>query len=609
MGIFFKELSELYNAYAQGKEPSLPSLPLQYADFALWQRDWLQGEVLEQQLSYWKQQLADIPDLLALPTDKPRPHELTYKGATYHTSFSKEIKDQLNQLSQQQGTSLFMTLLAAFQILLYRYTGQKDIVVGSPIANRHYQEIEGLIGFFINTLALRTTFEDHESFTDVLNKVKETTLQAYQHQDVPFEQLVDHLDIPRVLNRNPVFQVIFTLQKATKGESLAFKQIQVEPFYRSYPIAKFDLLLSVHESEETLGIGIEYAEDLFEAESIEKMGAHFKKLIEEIVRNPAQEIQTIPLLTEEERHQLLIEWNNTKADYPEDKTIHQLFEEQVEKTPNNIAVVYEDEELTYQQLNERANQLAHYLRTLGVRPDTLVAIAVERSLEMIIGLLGILKAGGAYVPLDPTYPQERLQFMLEDTNAPILITQAHFNETFRNYSGTTLNLQLRSEKKELFVEKSSFLIRNSLSFIEESDLSIPRDSFTASSSNKIAPSMSMSHGNAHEVKISRTSFFNNKINYSAFGKWISLSAYSSDNPSLITSSNNLAYVIYTSGSTGKPKGVENTHRALINRIEWTSIHYHISEKDSLLYIASVGFDISIWEMLFHCLREHPPLLP
>ena len=208
---FFKELSHLYNAYAADKEPCLSPLPLHYADFALWQREWLQGEVLEQQLSYWQQQLFGVPDLLELPTDKPRPKELTYKGASYHTTFSKEVKDQLNQLAQHHQASLFMTLLAAFQVLLYRYTGQKDIVIGTPIANRHYQEIEGLIGFFVNTLALRTTFEDNETFSDVLNKVKETTLQAYQHQDVPFDKLVDHLNISRVLNRNPVFQVEFSL--------------------------------------------------------------------------------------------------------------------------------------------------------------------------------------------------------------------------------------------------------------------------------------------------------------------------------------------------------------------------------------------------------------
>ncbi|MBL8675936.1 MAG: amino acid adenylation domain-containing protein, partial [Alphaproteobacteria bacterium] len=457
MEIFFKELSILYNAYELGKDPSLPSLLVQYADFALWQREWLQGEVLEQQLSYWKHQLAGIPDLLDLPTDKPRPKELTYKGAIYHTTLSKQLKDNLNKLSQDYEVSLFMTLLAAFQVLLYRYTGQKDIVVGSPIANRHYKEIEGLIGFFVNTLALRTTFEGNETFLDVLNRVKETTLQAYQHQDVPFEQLVDHLNVTRELNRNPVFQVMFTLDNVTQGRSLGLKQIQTEPFYNSYPVAKFDLFLNVDEGKEGLEIGINYAMDLFEAQTIERMGDHFKELIEGIIKNPTQDIQTLPLLTQTEKHQLLIEWNDTRADYPEDKTIHQLFEEQVERTPDNIAIVYEDQELTYQQLNEKANQLAHYLRTLGVGPDTLVAIAIERSLEMIIGLLGILKAGGAYVPLDPSYPQERLQFMLQDTNSPVFITQSHLQdglkETLSSYKGKTVVIDQLGE----ILQKQSIL--------------------------------------------------------------------------------------------------------------------------------------------------------
>jgi non-ribosomal peptide synthetase component F len=405
-----------------------------------------------------------------------------------------------------------MTLLSVFQVLLYRYTGQKDIVVGSPIANRHYKEIEGLIGFFVNTLALRTTFEGNETFIDVLTRVKETTLQAYQHQDVPFEQLVDHLNITRALNRNPVFQVMVTLQNATKEEPLALKQLQTELFCSSYPIAKFDLSLSIYESEDTLEVGIEYATDLFEAETIGRMGVHFKELIEGIVSNPNQEVETLSLLTPQEQRQLLIEWNETNAPYPKDKTIHQLFEEQVNKTPHNIAIVYEDQELTYEQLNKRANQLAHHLRVFGVKPDTLVAIAMERSLEMIIGLLGILKAGGAYVPLDPSYPQDRLQFMLEDTKAPILITQAHLQEIFKEYAGTTLNIHLHPQTKELFVEELS----------------------------------------RSEVSESET--------------WISLSPSSIHNPEPLTTPHNLAYVIYTSGSTGKPKGVMIGHNNFIHYI-------------------------------------------
>ncbi|MBY0463081.1 MAG: amino acid adenylation domain-containing protein, partial [Alphaproteobacteria bacterium] len=544
MEIFFKELSSLYNAYAQAKEPSLAPLPLQYADFSLWQREWLQGEVLEQQLSYWKEKLLNIPDLLELPTDKLRPKELSYRGASYHYTFSKEIKDQLNQLAQHHQASLFMTLLTAFQVLLYRYTGQKDIVVGYPIANRHYKEIEGLIGFFVNTLALRTTFEGHETFIDILNKIKETTLQAYQHQDVPFEQLVDHLNISRSLNRNPVFQVVFTLQNAIK-DPLGLREIQVDPFYSSYPISKFDLSLNIHENEETLGVEIEYATDLFEAETIERMGNHFKELIEGILLRPNQSIQTLSLLTSSEKQQLLIEWNNTIAEYPKGKAIHLLFEEQVEKAPGNIAAIYEDQELTYQQLNERANQLAHYLRTLGVVPDTLVAIVVERSLEMIICLLGILKAGGAYVPLDPNYPPDRLQFMLEDTQAPVLLTQMSLQDRFNTYPHHLVCLNLDYASKDLII-------------------------------------LHKEHQNLRDEQPPTL--------------WMSLSTYSHHNPVSFTLPQHLAYVIYTSGSTGQPKGVMVGHKNVLRLLSETQQWYHFTQDDVWTLFHSYAFDFSVWEI-------------
>ncbi|MBL8676522.1 MAG: amino acid adenylation domain-containing protein, partial [Alphaproteobacteria bacterium] len=542
MGIFFRELSALYNAYAEGKEPSLPSLPVQYADFALWQRNWLQGDVLEQQLSYWKQQLSDIPDLLNLPSDKPRPKELTYQGASYHYNLSRETKDQLNQLSQQQGCSLFMTLLAAFQILLHRYTGQKDIVVGSPIANRHYKETEELIGFFVNTLALKTSFNDNESFLDVLHKVKETTLQAYQHQDVPFEQLVDHLNITRELNRNPVFQIMFSLQTTTEvEEELVLRDIQIAPISSDYPIAKFDLSVGAFEHKEGISLMFDYATDLFEEETIKRFADHFGELIRDSFKKLTRSLHDLSLLTSAEEHQLLIEWNDTKVEYPEvrDKTIHQLFEEQAERTPDNIAVIYEDQQLTYQQLNQKANQLAHHLRGLGVKPDTLIAIAMERSLEMIIGLLGILKADGAYVPLDPSYPQDRLQFMLEDTQAPILITQSHLHEAFRNYSGTTLNLYLEDGKKELRIEEKIFDTDNSQT-----------------------------------------------------QRWITLPVQSSQNPQPLTTSHNLAYVIYTSGSTGKPKGVMISHKSLSNLLINLKEGIATNPSDRVLNLTPLSFDIS-----------------
>jgi len=422
MSIFFKELSALYNAYLEGSELDLPPLPIQYADFALWQRNWLQGEVLEAQLSYWKNHLSDIPDLLELPTDKPRPKELTYKGNCYQVTLSKEVKDQLNQLSQEQGCSLFMTLLAVFQILLHRYTGQKNIVVGSPIASRHYKEVEGLVGFFVNTLALKTIFKGTESFLDILYQVKDTTLHAYQHQDVYFDQLVDHLNVTRELNKNPVFQVEFSLDSSLSEAPHFLSGLTVDTISTFYNVSTFDLKVGALEHERGIDIEFKYAIDIFEEETIKQFSSHFEELIKASLNNPDHLIQTLPILTSSEKQQLLVEWNDTKASYPKNKTIHQLFEEQVEKSPDDVAVVYEDQELTYEELNKKANQLAHYLRSLGVGPDTLVVIAVERSLEMIIGFLGVLKAGGAYVPIDPDYPQERLQFMLEDTNALIILT-------------------------------------------------------------------------------------------------------------------------------------------------------------------------------------------
>lgn len=422
MSIFFNELSALYNAFLTGEGLDLSPLPLQYADFALWQRNWLQGDVFAAQLSYWKNQLSDIPDLLELPTDRPRPKELTYKGNYYKVSLSKEVKDKLNQLSQDQGCSLFMTLLAVFQILLHRYTEQKNIVVGSPIANRHHKEIENLIGFFVNTLALKTTFEAGKSFLDILLQVKDTTLDAYQHQDVYFDQLVDHLNVTRELNKNPVFQVEFSLDSSINEVSYVFSGLTVEPLTSPYVVSTFDLKVSALEHEEGIDLEYRYAVDLFEQESIKRFSSHFEELIKAILKSPNHPIQDLPILTKSEKQKILVEWNDTKFIYSENKTIHQLFEDQVDKTPDNLAVIYEKQELTYKQLNTKANQLAHYLRSLGVKPDTLVVIAVEQSLELIIGILGILKAGGAYVPIDPNNPQERLQFILADTNAPIILT-------------------------------------------------------------------------------------------------------------------------------------------------------------------------------------------
>ncbi len=421
MGVFVQELAALYNAYSQGQPSPLAPLPIQYADFAIWQRQWLQGDVLQSQLTYWQQQLANAPALLSLPADRPRPAVQTFCGAYQKFALSLELTGRLIQLSQQQGVTLFMTLLAAFDTLLYRYTGQSDILVGSPIANRNRSEIEGLIGFFVNTLVMRTNLAGNPSFSELLGRVREMAMDAYSHQDLPFEMLVEALQPERDLGHTPLFQVMFVLENSPMPQ-VELTGLSVTPLMTASTTAKFDLTLAMENTATGLVGWWAYNTDLFDASTIERMTGHFVTLLEGIVTNPKERISQLPLLTQPEQQQLLVEWNDI-ADYPQNKCIHQLFEEQVQRTPHAVAVVFENQQLTYQQLNCRANQLAHYLRSFGVKPDQLVGLCLERSLLMVIGLLGILKAGGAYVPLDPEYPQERLSFMLEDAQVSVLLTQ------------------------------------------------------------------------------------------------------------------------------------------------------------------------------------------
>ncbi|MUH00601.1 amino acid adenylation domain-containing protein, partial [Scytonema sp. UIC 10036] len=456
MGVFISELATLYNAYSHGQPSPLAPLPIQYADFALWQRNWLKGSVLQTQLSYWQQQLKDAPALLSLPTDRPRPAIQTFAGAHQDFAITGELTRKLAKLSQEQGVTLFMTLLAAYNTLLYRYTGQTDILVGSPIANRDRSEIEGLIGFFLNTLVLRTNLAGNPSFSELLSQVREVALGAYAHQNLPFEMLVEVLQPERNLSYSPLFQVMFVLQNTPMSE-VEIAGLTISSLSAQNTIAKFDLTLSMHNSPTGLVGAWEYNTDLFDASTIERMTGHFVTLLEGIVANPKEQILQLPLLTQPEQQQLLVGWNDTGVDYPLDKCIHQLFEEQVERTPDAVAVVYENEQLTYHQLNCRANQLAHYLRSLGVKPDTLVGICVKRSLEMVVGLLGILKAGGAYVPLDPDYPTDRLRFVLEDAALPVLLTQQSLLEFLPEFTAQVVCLD---SDRQLITQHS---LENSLS--------------------------------------------------------------------------------------------------------------------------------------------------
>nr|AGH69808.1 non-ribosomal peptide synthase [Nostoc sp. 'Peltigera membranacea cyanobiont'] len=422
MGIFFKELGTLYQAFTNGEPSPLPELAIQYADFSVWQREWLTGEVMQKQVDYWKQQLADAPPLLKLPTDYPRPLVQTFCGATRLFELDPDLTFQLKTLSKKSGITLFMTLMTAFVTLLYRYSSQKDICVGFPIANRDYSELDPLIGLFVNTLVLRTQIEGNPSFSKLLEKIGHLALDAYAHQNAPFEQVVEALKPERSLGYNPLFQVMFTLDNLSVDTfELPGIKLTPEPIERG--IAQFDLSLSIQQTQKGLTGSWEYNSDLFKPNTIARMTGHFQILLEAIVANPDQRVGELCLLTESEKYQLLVEWNNTTKEYSFDKCIHELFEEQVTRSPDAIAVILEGEQLTYRELNKQANRIAHHLRALGVGPEVLVGICLERSPLMVVGLLGILKAGGAYVPLDPAYPSERLAYMLSDSQVKVLLTQ------------------------------------------------------------------------------------------------------------------------------------------------------------------------------------------
>ena len=439
VGVLARELTVSYSAYRLGVTSPLAEPPVQYADYAVWQRQWLQGEILDQQLAYWKQALSELA-VLDLPTDRVRPAQASYRGARVAFELGEELTRSLKALSRREGATLFMTLLAAFQVLLHRYSGQEDVAVGVPIAGRSRPELEGLIGFFVNTLVLRGDLSGGPSFKEYLARVRARALEAYEHQELPFEKLVEELAPRRDLSRNPLFQVSLGLQNTPPAQwQLEGLQVQrIEGI--SNESAQFDLSLTLTERADRLLGSVEYVTDLFNAATIERMLSHWQVLLEGIVADPQQRISRLPLLTQAEREQLLVQWNNTVVDYPRDQCIHQLFEAQVARTPQATAVVFGEQEVSYAELNRRANQLAHRLRTLGVRSDVLVGLCVERSLELVVGLLGILKAGGAYVPLDPSYLGQRLAFMLQDTQPPVLLTQQRLLAQLPAYAGHTLCL-------------------------------------------------------------------------------------------------------------------------------------------------------------------------
>jgi surfactin family lipopeptide synthetase A len=422
ISVLLREITEAYSALVKGRLVSLSPLPVQYADFAIWQRDWLQGETLNTQLDYWRAQLQGVPFTIELPTDHPRPAAQTYRGAMCEFPISTSLLERFKAFSNQQGATLFMTLLAAFQVLLYRYSNQTQFTVGTPIANRTRAEVEGLIGFFVNTLVLYADLAGEPSFLELLQRVREASLGAHIHQDLPFEKLVDELKVERNLNRNSLFQVMFVLQN-TPDSALILSEVETNELSIATDSSKFDLTFSVKETSGGALIAIEYSTALFDNGSIERMAGHYQHLLEGILEDPEQKVACLPILTDVEHHRLLVEWNNTRVEYPQDKCVHELFEAQAKHMPDAVALVFEDQQLNYRELNTRANQLAHYLRASGVGAESCVGIFVERSLEMMIALLGILKAGGAYVPLDPTLPIGRVSAIIEEAHPVLVLTQ------------------------------------------------------------------------------------------------------------------------------------------------------------------------------------------
>jgi len=421
MRVLVQEVSTLYAAFSAGNASPLPELPLQYADFAVWQREWFQGEVLETQLAYWKQQLAGAPPVLELPTDRPRPAVNTFRGALQPIVLNKNLTNAIKQLARSEDTTLFMTLMAAFQSLLHHYTGSEDIVVGTDIANRNRSETERMIGFFVNQLVLRTDMSGNPTFKELLRGVREKTLEAYTHQDLPFDKLVEVLNPDRDLSVAPIFQVKLIIQNLP-GEVLKISDLELSRMSQEAGVARFDIVFNISDTSEGVTGTVEYNTDLFDAATIKRMVSHFRILLESAVANPERRLSELSLLSEEERHQQLVEWNDTGAEFPSSVGVHRLFESRVASSPLSVALIEDDVQLSYDELNQRANQLARHLRTLGVGVESRVGIFLPRSLDLMVVQLAVLKAGGAYVPLDPQYPLERLSQMLEDAQAVVVVT-------------------------------------------------------------------------------------------------------------------------------------------------------------------------------------------
>ncbi|MBI4587207.1 MAG: amino acid adenylation domain-containing protein [Candidatus Rokubacteria bacterium] len=534
--VLMDDLSILYPAQATGLAPSLPPLPMHYADYLAWQADMLAGPEGERLWSYWRRQLAGELPVLDLPTDRPRPPVQTFAGASHAFRLDEELTGRLKALAKAEGATLYMTFLAAFQVLLHRYTGQEDILVASPLAARTRAEFEGIVGCVTNPVMLRGDLSGNPAFKAFLAQTRRTVLEALEHQDFPALLLVERLKPPRDPSRPRLYQVMFNMVRTHRLEGEALAQfalgetgfrtnvggLDLESFHLEYRVAVLDLEMTIGEVSGGISAHVVYNTDLFDAATIARLERHFRILLEGIVADPDRRVGEFPLVSEPERHRLLVEWNETGADYPSESCVHELFEAQARRTPDAPAVVFEGQRLTYAELDRRANQLAHSLRALGVGPDALVGICVERSLEMVVGLLGILKAGGAYVPLDPTYPSARLAVMLADAEVRVLVTQEGLVQRLPPHGATVVRLDTG---------------------------------------------------------------------------WKSIAQEPEDAPVTGATAATLAYVIYTSGSSGRPKGVLVPHRAVVNHSVAVAKRFGLGPSDRILQFASISFDAAVEELI------------
>ncbi|KAG0202875.1 hypothetical protein BGX31_003507, partial [Mortierella sp. GBA43] len=469
MGVMCNELSLLYRQFCRGERDPLPPLGIQYPDYASWQRQHMSGDVLEAHTSYWRMDLNDAPVLINLPTDRPRPSQQSTRGDNLPIRFDSQLTAALRALCQDNGVTMFMTVLTAWSAVISRMSGQDDIVIGAPTANRNHHQIESLIGFFVNTLALRIDLTGDVTARKLLERVKKCTIEAQAHQDLPFEQVVDIVQPLRSMSHTPLFQVLFAWQSNEESE-WDLPGLRVEEYEVGYKISKFDMELHLQESESEIVGVLAYSTALFDRTTMERQVGYLEAVLRAMTSDIDRMMSKVDLPGPAEREQLLETWNATDKEYPEHLCIHHLFEKQAERTPEATALVFMDQSLTYRQLNERSNRLAHHLIGLGVRPDTLVAICVDRSIAMIVGVLAVLKAGGAYVPLDPSYPTDRLVAILEDCHPSIVLADAVGRATFSEMN------TLSEDHKNVDVK-----------FID------PNDTFLTSGANPVVPGLTSLH--------------------------------------------------------------------------------------------------------------------